>query len=161
MSRVQEININKKKKYVFFVSHSTADISNVVNEICRVFEKCHINSYIADRDAPIGSIIPQEVKNAIEASELCLAVITKNSKNSPWVNQEIGYALGAGIPVLPLKKGRIKIKGLIESIKYVKINDNPLLTVKDVFSKLKGVSVSKTAEAAMLAVVGIMELMES
>ena len=63
--------------------------------------------------------------------------------------------------MLPLKKGRIKIKGLIESIKYVKINDNPLLTVKDVFSKLKGVSVSKTAEAAMLAVVGIMELMES
>jgi len=33
-------------------------------------------------------------------------------------------------------------------------------TVREVFSRLKGVQVSKSAEAAMLAVVGIMELME-
>ena len=150
---------NKKKDYVFFISHSTVDMNSFVKEIANVFEKCHMKSYIADRDAPIGSVIPQEVKNAIEASELCLAVITKNSKKSPWVNQEIGYALGAGVPVLPLKKGRIRIKGLIESTKYVGIRDNPLDTVKDVFSKLKGANVSKSVEAAMMAVVGILELM--
>jgi len=31
-----------------------------------------------------------------------MPVITANSKNRPWVHQEIGFALGIGVPVIPL-----------------------------------------------------------
>jgi len=148
------------KKYVFFISHSTKDISSYVGEICKIFEACKIQSFIADRDAPLGRFLPQEVRNAIEESELFLVFITKNSKSSPWVNQEIGYALGKEVPVIPLKRGRIRIKGLIESAKYVQMQENPLDTVKEVFSKLKGIPLSRIAEAAIGAVVGALELKE-
>ena len=149
-----------RKKYIFFISHSTKDAKKYVGAIVRIFEKCGIQSFIADRDAPVGSILPNEVKKAIEKSELFLVFITKQSKSSPWVNQEIGYALGKEVPVIPLKRGRIRIKGLIESVKYVQMKDNPLDTASGVFSKLKGIRLSKVAEAAIGAVVGILELTE-
>lgn len=151
---------NKTKKYVFFISHSTKDIRSYVKGICEVLEKCKIQCFIADRDAPLGENLPATIKSAIQKSELLLVIITKNSKRSPWVNQEIGYALGKGVPVIPLKKGRIKVKGLIESTKYVQLRENPLNTVKEVFSKLEKTKLSKVAEAAIGAVVGALELME-
>jgi hypothetical protein len=147
-----------KKKYVFFVSHSTKDISGDVGEICNIFDTCKIRSYIADRDAPLGKPLPEEIKKAIRESELFLVFLTENSRESPWVNQEIGYSLGRGIPTIPLKKGNIKVKGLIEATKYVKMRDNPLDTVRDVFSKLKNESLSQTAQAAIGAFVGALEL---
>ena len=148
----------QKKKYVFFISHATKDVSGDVGEICAIFEKCKIRSFIADRDAPLGNPLPQEIKKAIEDSELFLVFLTKNSKKSIWVNQEIGYALGKGIPVIPLKKGRIRVKGLIESAKYTLMKDNPLDTVNEVFSKLKDQLLSPTAQAAILAFVGALEV---
>ena len=146
------------KKYVFFVSHSTKDIRGDVGEVCEIFEKCKIRSYVADRDAPLGKPLPEEIKKAIEESELFLVFLTKNSRKSPWVNQEIGYALGKGVPVIPLKKGRIIVKGLIESAKYVKMRDNPLDTVNEIFSRLKSKALSPTAQAAILAFIGALEL---
>jgi len=148
----------KLKRYVFFISHSTKDVSGDVGEICNIFEKCKIQSFIADRDAPLGNPLPEEIKKAIEESELFLVFLTKNSRESPWVNQEIGYALGKEIPVIPLKKGKIKVKGLIESAKYVQMQDNPLDTVKEIFSRLKTTTLSRTAQAAIGAVVGVLEL---
>jgi hypothetical protein len=152
------VSQSPKKKYVFFVSHSTKDVSDDVGEICEIFEKCRIQSFIADRDAPLGNPLPQEIKKAIEESELFLVFLTTNSRKSPWVNQEIGYALGKEIPVIPLKKRRIKVKGLIESAKYVQMRDNPLDTVKEIFSRLEATPLSRTAEAAIGAVVGVLEL---
>ena len=147
-----------KKKYVFFISHSTEDLKADVGEICEILETCKIPSFVADRDAPLGNPLPEEIKKAIEESELFLVFLTKKSRSSAWVNQEIGYALGKEIPIIPLKKGRIKVKGLIESARYVLMKENPLDTVKEIFSRLKGVSLSRTAEAAIGAVVGALEL---
>lgn len=150
--------VTSSKKYVFFISHSTKDVMGDVGEVCNILEKCRIRSFVADRDAPLGEPLPEKIKKAIEESELFLVFLTKNSKKSLWVNQEIGYALGKGIPIIPLKKGKTALKGLIESAKYVKMQHNPLLTVKDVFSRLGAWTLSPTAEAAILAFVGAMEL---
>lgn len=97
---------------------------------------------------------------AIEDSELFLAILTKNSKKSQWVNQEIGYALGKNIPVLPLKKGGIVLKGLIEAAKYIKIQDNPLYTVRDIFEWSKDRPISPTAQSAIIAFIGALKLKE-
>lgn len=148
------------KKYVFFISHSTRDVKRYVSEICEILKRFNIQSYVADRDAPLGKLLPSEVKKAIEESELFLVFITKNSRSSPWVNQEIGYALGKEVPVIALKGRRIRIRGLIESVKYARIKENPLDTVEEVFSKLKGIKLSRLAEAVIGAVVGALELKE-
>jgi hypothetical protein len=146
------------KKYVFFVSHSTDDVCSDVGVICEILEKCKIPSFVADRDAPLGQALPAIIMRAIEESDLFLVFLTKNSRKSPWVNQEIGYALGRDIPVIPLKKGRIEFKGLVESAKYVKMQDNPLDTTREVFARLKGIPLSPTAESAILAFIGALDL---
>lgn len=148
------------KKYVFFVSHSTKDLKSDIGEVCDIFKTCNIQSYVADRDAPIGKPLPEEIKRAIRGSELVLAFLTKNSRSSPWVNQEIGFALGKGIPVIPLKKGNIRVKGLIESTKYVKMRDNPLKTVQEIFTKLDTVHLSLTAEAAVGGFVAALSMID-
>ena len=147
-----------RKKYVFFVSHSTKDVSGDVGEICEVFDKCKILSFIADRDAPPGKILPDEIKKAIEDSELFLVFLTRNSKKSIWVNQEVGYALGIGTPVIPIKRGKIQVDGLIESIKYIQMRDDPLETVREIFTKLGKIPLSRIAQASIGGVIGILEL---
>lgn len=147
-------------KYVFFIAHSTKDIKSDVGEVCKVLERCKIRSYIADRDAPLGKSLPEEIKRAIRGSELFLVFLTNNSCKSPWVNQEIGYALGCGRTVIPLKKGDMKVKGLIESAKYVKMQHDPLETVGEIFSNLGTTHLSPVAGAAIGAVVGLLELMK-
>ncbi|MCL5876335.1 MAG: toll/interleukin-1 receptor domain-containing protein [Candidatus Bathyarchaeota archaeon] len=147
-----------QKNFVFFISHNTDDISTYVKSICEILETCKIKHFFADRDAPIGGSLPATIKDAINESEVVLLVLTKNSKNSLWVNQEIGYALGRGIPVIPLKKGKITVEGLIDSTRYVPLADDPLATLNDLFSKMKTIKLSKTAEAAIGAIIGIMQL---
>ena len=150
-----------QKDYVFFISHSTKDIGDAIGEICKIFEECKIRSFFADRDAPLGESLPDAIKKAIEASQLFLVFITRHSRKSPWVNQEIGYALGKEIPVIPIEKGMIKVKGLIESAKYVQMRDNPFSTVREIFSRLSGQPLSPEAQAAILAVVGILRLQKN
>ena len=148
----------KEKDFVFFISHSTDDIGNYVKGICDILETCKIKHFFADRDAPIGQSLPSTIKNAIDESEVVLLVLTKNSKNSLWVNQEIGYALGKGIPVIPLKKGKIAVEGLIDATRYVPMSDNPLETLQVLFSKMSNIQLSRTAEAAIGAIIGILQL---
>lgn len=151
-------NRNPQKKYVFFISHSTKDIKNEVGEVRKIFKTCEIPCYIADFDAPLGKALSDEIRKAIEESELFLVFITHHSKRSLWVNQEIGYALGKGIPVIPLKKGKTAIKGLLEAAKYVPIYANPLETVNELFKRLGGKGISPTAQAAFFAFIGVLRL---
>ena len=87
-------------------------------------------------------------------------ILTKNSKKSIWVNQEIGYALGKGIPIIPLRKGRIRLKGLIESTKYVSMKSNAIEIVKDIFNRLKDNQLSPIAQATIFTFIGALELRE-
>jgi hypothetical protein len=148
------------KKYVFFISHSTKDTGLYVQDLCEIFETLRVQNFFADRDAPLGSFLPDQVKNAIDNSELFLVIFTQNSRTSPWVNQEIGYALGKGVPVIPLRKGNIRIKGLIETARYVELKQNPMETVQEVFSKLSAMSLSSSAQAIIITVVASLKLNE-
>jgi IS30 family transposase len=62
------------KKYVFFISHSTKDTGLYVQDLCEIFETLRVQNFFADRDAPLGSFLPDQVKNAIDNSELFLVI---------------------------------------------------------------------------------------
>jgi hypothetical protein len=87
-------------------------------------------------------------------------IYTENSQKSAWVNQEIGCALGKGIPVIPLKKRRIQITGLIETAKYVELKENPFDTISEVFLRLNAKSLSASAQAVIITVVASLQLQE-
>ena len=49
------------------------------------------------------SIWQTEILNGLESMEIMLAFVTDDFHDSVWTNQEVGFALGRNIPIVPLK----------------------------------------------------------
>jgi hypothetical protein len=58
-----------------------------------------------DRDIQPGTPFTDAIKDQIASAHLFMPLVTKNSLQRPWVHEEIGYAIGIHIPVLPLALG--------------------------------------------------------
>lgn len=56
-------------------------------------------------DLQINEPFADRIREWIAHSHFMIPVITKNSLNRPWVNQEIGYAMARNIPVFPVVSG--------------------------------------------------------
>lgn len=116
--------------YMVFVSLAEDDI-HIGEEIKKYLARINIYAYIQSRTVGFGAVtLGDRIKNAIRNSRFLLAILTKSGASSEWVNQEIGYAQGLGIPVLPLKARDVELKGFIEGYKYVHLvpaNLRPLL----------------------------------
>jgi hypothetical protein len=67
-----------------------------------------VNSQLATQlGKDFGDIVEQE----ITSSHFVIAIVTPNSRNSIWVNQEIGYARGANKYILPMKEKSLAREG--------------------------------------------------
>ncbi len=56
-------------------------------------------------DVDIIGCIPrftEEIRHQIYFAHIFISLLTANSKGRPWVHQEIGYAMGLRLPILPL-----------------------------------------------------------
>lgn len=65
---------------------------------------------VANKDEP-AMLLATKVENAIEESDYLIPILTKDSINNQWVNQEIGYANKL------VKDNRIKIVPIVEESK--------------------------------------------
>lgn len=98
-----------------FISYADADLSKV-----RIIEDVlKNNSYfepliIANRRDPLKALT-KKVSEGIEASEIIIPILTKNSITQQWINQEIGYSMGIKRKVIPIVEKLImgKLKGFI------------------------------------------------
>jgi hypothetical protein len=59
-----------------------------------------------------GSLLPgvrfaEQIREGISTAHLFLPVMTASAVARPWVHQEIGFALGVNVPVLPLALGKL------------------------------------------------------
>jgi hypothetical protein len=86
--------------YRIFISYAREDIE-IARKIVNHLKKLRFK-VIWDQDLPGGRGFHQETKDYIAFSHVFILLYTINSKSAPWVHQEAGYALGVGIPVLPL-----------------------------------------------------------
>jgi len=86
-----------------FVSYSHEDLGLVERVVDRL-QKMKLHPII-DRNIRPGIPFSDQIKDDIAHAHLFLAVLTKTSVKRPWVHQETGYAMGMGVPVLPLAIG--------------------------------------------------------
>lgn len=88
-----------------------------------------INIYIYEEDLQPGTIIPKKAKNRIKEADLFIVLITPNSQDSAWVQQEVGFANGmdcAVVPILLETPERPELKGLLGGMEYLTFaQDNP------------------------------------
>lgn len=86
--------------YRVFVSHATRDQEWM--EWIKGHVGPGIELYLAEHDPRPGTDLSEKIRAEIDASDAVLVFVTDASQASAYVNQEIGYALHAKKPLVPL-----------------------------------------------------------
>ena len=106
--------------YSVFLSHSEAD-ADWVQWIAAKAKPLGINVYLHEHDPQPGTPVANKVKRAIAKSDALVVLLTHNSQNSSYVQQEIGYAEGRGKRVIPLVQPGVDQRSLamLEGREYI------------------------------------------
>jgi hypothetical protein len=92
-----------KYPYRVFVSYADEDRPDASRIVSRLRDLDL--QPVWDQDNPGGWPFVELTKKHIAHSHLFLPLLTNRSVQSPWVNHEIGFAVGRNVPVLPLSLG--------------------------------------------------------
>jgi len=87
-----------------FVSHvSTHKTEAEVLQSC--LRSFHISAFIAHIDIEPTKKWQDEIELALSTADALVAILTPGFHDSKWTDQEIGFALGRGLPIVSLKMG--------------------------------------------------------
>jgi hypothetical protein len=87
-----------------FVSH----VSNYKTKVAQLKDALLLNgisAFVAHDDIEPSLEWPQELTLALRSMHSLAALFTQDFHDSRWTNQEIGWALGRGVPVIPIHLG--------------------------------------------------------
>jgi hypothetical protein len=71
-----------------------------------------------------GQPFTEEIKTQISRCHLFIPLLTRKSLSKPWVHQETGYAMGVGVPILPIVIGKIAPVALIQQLQAIRIGED-------------------------------------
>lgn len=115
------LSIWKRGMVRLFISHRDEHKAKA-NELARALEPYGISSFVAHDTIEPMTRWQTEILSGLETMETMLAFITDDFHESVWVNQEIGFALGRGIPIVSLKIQKSDPHGFIGSQQALKCN---------------------------------------
>lgn len=119
-----------------FVSHDPADLE-LVQELFSTVKNFPFGVHIALEEVESGRS-RKRLEGRLANSDIVVAVLTEGSANSQWINQEIGYAVAKGIPVLPLYEADQYRRGYVADVEGVSLDrDNPSYTVFNLLCRLR------------------------
>lgn len=119
-----------------FVSHAPADLE-LVQELFSTVKNFPFGVHIALEEVESGRS-RKRLEGRLANSDVVVAVLTEHAETSSWINQEIGYALAKGIPVLPLYEDERMCGGFITDVEGVTIDrENPSFTVFNLLCRLR------------------------
>lgn len=87
--------------YRVFISYSHKDRELAMRLDKHLRENLGVHP-VVDWHIPSGSVFSDDIKRSVSRSHVFVSLLTTNSKESPWAHQELGYAMGFGVPILPL-----------------------------------------------------------
>lgn len=65
-----------------------------------------VSAFVAHADIHPTKQWQEEIENALASMDAFLALLTKDFHESDWTDQEVGYALDRGVPLIAVKLGR-------------------------------------------------------
>jgi hypothetical protein len=98
---VQPTVVREPERTQVFLSHRTDD-KPITDWVKAQVEAMGIRCWVAEDDPKPGTTLSQKVREAIAGSVAMIVLLTEAAYDSPYVQQEIGVALGAGLPVFAL-----------------------------------------------------------
>jgi len=104
--------------YRIFISYSHVDLA--LAERLQTYLAAINTIPVLDKDISGGMRFSEEIRRKISYAHVFLSILTRHSKTSPWVHQELGYAMGLGLPVLPLALDELPA-GMAQEIQALRI----------------------------------------
>jgi len=104
-----------------FIAYGEED-KEFAESIYESVEKLGLECYAFTKVHRSGNWIPETDLEEIKSSEYFVVIITSNSINSQWVNQEIGVAYALGKRFIPICEENIisEIKGFIQNVECIR-----------------------------------------
>jgi hypothetical protein len=120
--------------YKVFLSHSEAD-KQWVEWIRANAQNIGIEVYMYEYDPQPGNYVSSKIQRAIDDCHALIVLLTSNSQFSPYVHEEIGYALSKSKLVIPLVQPGVSQKALamLQGREYIVFNT---ATAQDALSQL-------------------------
>lgn len=122
-----------------FLSHATSDTKHVAL-VKRQIEALGITVYLAEHDPKPGTVVAQRVQDAIHRCHALVVLITTNSVNSAYVQQEVGIAHECDKPIVPIVEKGIDTRrlGILQGIEYLELDlEHPAETMAKMTASLQ------------------------
>lgn len=101
---VEESRFWQAGHFRLFLSHlsSFKGKTTALQRSLRVFG---VSSFVAHVDIRPTKKWEQEIENALFSMDALAAILMPGFKSSDWTDQEVGVAVGRGVPIIPIMKG--------------------------------------------------------
>ena len=118
----------KSNTFRAFISHRDTNKMHA-HSLASSIEGYGISSFVAhDAIEPDKEWLVEIVKS-LRTMDFMVALLSDDFYDSPWTNQEIGYALGKDVPVIVVKIGAIDPRGFMSPRQAIKTSPQKLFTV--------------------------------
>ena len=91
-------------QFRLFLSHVTS-FKQRTAALRQCLARFHISAFVAHDTIEAGELWQREIEAALRSMDAMAAILTPEFPTSHWTDQEVGWALGAGIYVLPIRRG--------------------------------------------------------
>jgi hypothetical protein len=107
-----ESNVEKKK---LFISYANANLNKVTLIKKKLANHPLFEPYVVADKRKANNALVKLVREGIEASYCIIPILSPQSYKEQWINQEIGYAEGAGRQIIPIVGDSTldKLKGFV------------------------------------------------
>ena len=88
-----------------FLSHKDG-FKKETAELKKKLKLFGVTCFVAHEDIKPTKEWQDEIENALSSMDAFVALITEDFHDSVWTDQEVGFALGRGVPIIPVKLGK-------------------------------------------------------
>ncbi|MCU0662782.1 MAG: toll/interleukin-1 receptor domain-containing protein [Myxococcota bacterium] len=91
--------------YRVFLSHKS-EVKKETAVLKSELQLCGVSCFVAHQDIAPTSEWQDEIENALNSMDAFVALMTADFHDSNWTDQEVGFALGRGVPIIAVKLDR-------------------------------------------------------
>jgi len=123
--------------YQVFISHS-GDEAELVSLEAALRRVELIEPYVAEWYQAAGIGLGDKIIFGLDQSRVVLALLTSNSINNEWVNQEIGYARAKQIFIIPVVEDGVAKKGFLDGLQHIRFDRYDFdTTIAEIINRLR------------------------
>ena len=145
-ARSKDVGLWEGNTLRLFLSHRDKHKYNA-RELTEALEPYGVSVFVAHEAIKPMKEWQKEILNGLKTMEVMLVLLTDDFHESYWTNQEIGFALAKGTPIICVKVGTTDPKGFIGSRQALKAS---LEEISDVASQVHRVLINEIGQEGRL-----------